>query len=189
MELTTSLIFIVLALVLCVMLYNIYVKVVKTKNTVLEALSGIDVQLRKRYDLVPNILTIAKKFMEHENELFEKITSLRSQAIEAKPGSKEKFKAENALDAQLKALMVNVENYPTLKSDSMMVQAMNTYNEVEENIAAARRFYNSSIKELKNLVEIFPSSLFASFAGKALDLEYFETDAKSKEAINASQYL
>ena len=70
-----------------------------------------------------------------------------------------------------------------------MNQAMQTYNEVEENIAAARRFYNSSIKILRNSVEIFPGCLFASCAGKALELEFFETDVESKKPINASQYL
>lgn len=169
--------------------YSLYANIVRNKNTALEALSGIDVQLRKRYDLIPNVLTIAKKFMEHETELFGKITELRTKASQAPLGSREKFQAESALDTQLKNLMVNVENYPALKSDATMTQAMKTYNEVEENIAAARRFYNSSIKVLRNSVEIFPGSLFAACAGKALDLEYFETDAESKKAINASQYL
>ena len=127
----------VLVLVFGGMLYSCYVNVVKSKNQVLEALSGIDVQLRKRYDLIPNILTIAQKFMEHEKEIFSKITELRTQAANAKIGSKEKFQAENALDTQMKALMVNVENYPALKSDATMVQAMQTYNEVEEHISAA----------------------------------------------------
>lgn len=189
MEQTTMLISIIILFVLITMLYNLYVSVVKSKNTVLEALSGVDVQLRKRYDLIPNILTIAKKFMEHEHDLFEKITALRSQAIDAKLGSKEKFQAENALDAQLKALMVNVENYPTLKSDSMMEQAMNTYNEVEENIAASRRFYNSALTQLKNIIEIFPGSLFASFAGEVASFSYYEAEKASKEPVNAQNYL
>ena len=132
--------------VFAIYFYSLYAGIIQNKNNALEALSGIDVQLRKRYDLIPNVLTIAKKFMEHEQELFEKITQLRTQASNAPLGSKEKFQAEGALDTQLKALMVNVENYPALKSDATMIQAMQTYNEVEENIAAARRFYNSSIK-------------------------------------------
>ena len=109
--------------------------------------------------------------------------------FDAKLGSKEKFQAENALDAQLKALMVNVENYPTLKSDSMMAQAMNTYNEVEENIAASRRFYNSALTQLKNIIEIFPGSLFASFAGEVANFSYYEAEKVSKEPVNAQNYL
>ena len=170
-------------------IYSLYASVIKNKNTVLEALSGIDVQLRKRYDLIPNLLTIAKKFMEHENELFGKITELRSKAINSKLGSKEKFRAEAELDTQLKALMVNVENYPALKSDATMVQAMQTYNEVEEHISAARRFYNSALTQLRNSIQIFPGSIFAACAGEAANLSYFETDAASRQPVNARDYL
>ena len=170
-------------------LYSLYASVIKNKNTVLEALSGIDVQLRKRYDLIPNLLTIAKKFMEHEKELFGKITELRSKAINSELGTKEKFRAEAELDTQLKALMVNVEYYPALKSDAAMVQAMQTYNEVEEHISAARRFYNSALTQLRNSIQIFPGSIFAACAGEAANLSYFETDAASRQPVNARDYL
>lgn len=170
-------------------IYSLYASVIKNKNTVLEALSGIDVQLRKRYDLIPNLLTIAKKFMEHEKELFGKITELRSKAINSELGTKEKFRAEAELDTQLKALMVNVENYPALKSDAAMVQAMQTYNEVEEHISAARRFYNSALTQLRNSIQIFPGSIFAACAGEAANLSYFETDAASRQPVNARDYL
>ena len=170
-------------------IYSLYASVIKNKNTVLEALSGIDVQLRKRYDLIPNLLTIAKKFMKHENELFGKITELRSKAINSELGTKEKFRAEAELDTQLKALMVNVENYPALKSDAAMVQAMQTYNEVEEHISAARRFYNSALTQLRNSIQIFPGSIFAACAGEAANLSYFETDAASRQPVNARDYL
>ena len=180
---------IILIAVVFLFLYSLYASVIKNKNAVLEALSGIDVQLRKRYDLIPNVLTIAKKFMEHENELFGKITELRTKAINSKLGSKEKFEAEAALDTQMKALMVNVENYPTLKSDATMVQAMQTYNEVEEHIAAARRFYNSALTQLRNYIQIFPGSLFASQAGTTAQFSYFETDEASKKSVNATDYL
>lgn len=171
------------------MLYTVYTNVIKNKNTLLEALSGIDVQLKKRHDLVPNILKIAKKFMEHENELFEKITELRTQALNNHSGSKEKFAAESRLDSLMNRFMVNVENYPQLKSDATMVQAMTTYNEVEEHICAARRFYNSALTQLRNSVMIFPGSLFASLASDVLGLSYFETDAASKEPIDADSHL
>ncbi len=170
-------------------LYGLYVNVVKAKNAVYEALSSIDIQLKKRYDLIPNILTIAKKFMEHERGVFEKITELRALAMKAKSGSQEKFKTEAMLDTELRALMVNVENYPTLKSDASMMQAMQTYNEVEEHIAASRRFYNSALTQLRNLIQIFPGSLFAGCAGNAADLSYFETDAASRQPVNASNFL
>ena len=179
----------VVAVIIIGYLYNLYTTVVKNKNMTLEALSGIDVQLKKRYDLIPNLLTIAKKFMEHENEIFHKITELRAQAINGKLGSKDKFEAEAQLDTQLRALMVNVENYPTLKSDATMIQAMNAYEEVEENISSSRRFYNSSLTQLRNSIQIFPGSLFRGCAGEVADFSYFETDAASKQPVNASQFL
>lgn len=179
----------VVLFVIIVVLYSLYASIVRAKNAVFEALSSIDVQLKKRYDLIPNILTIAKKFMEHETDVFNKITELRTQAMKSKSGSKEKFNAEAALDNQLRSLMVNVENYPALKSDATMVQAMQTYNEVEEHIAASRRFYNSALTQLRNSIQIFPGSLFAGCAGNAANFSYFETDAASKAPINASQFL
>ncbi len=183
------LLILIILIAVLIFLYSLYASVIRNKNTVLEALAGIDVQLRKRYDLIPNILTIAKKFMEHENELFGKITELRSQAINSKIGSKEKFRAEAELDVQLKALMVNVENYPALKSDAAMTQAIQTYNEVEEHISASRRFYNSALTQLRNSIQIFPGSLFASYAGEAADLSYFKTDETAKNPVNAKDFL
>ena len=140
--------------------YLIYVQLIKKKNQVKQAEGSIDVQLKKRYDLIPNILTIAKKFMEHERSLIEDITKLRTQAANANEMS-EKIKLDNAIKGKMEQLMVNFENYPQLKSDATMVQAMETYAEVEEHIAAARRFYNSAVNELNNAVEIFPSSIIA----------------------------
>ncbi len=171
------------------MLYNLYANVIRCKNAVLEALSGIDVQLKKRYDLIPNILTIAKKFMEHETEVFEKITALRSSAMKAASGTKEKFQLESQLNSALNGLMVNVENYPALKSDATMMQAMQTYNEVEEHISAARRFYNSALTQLRNIIQIFPGSLFVSCAGEAAKFSYFETDEVSRQPVSASNFL
>ena len=105
-----SYIVILVSVILLGVLYSSYVSVIKNANTAREALSGIDVQLKKRYDLIPNVLTIAKKFMEHENDLFEKIVMLWTQAQRCKSGSKEKFEAEAQLDSQMKSLIVNVEN-------------------------------------------------------------------------------
>lgn len=179
----------VIALIIAVVLYNTYCRVIRAKNNVMESLSGIDVQLKKRHDLIPNILTIAKRFMEHEKELFEKVTELRTQAMKAPLGSKAKFVAEDKLDSTLGQLMVSVENYPELKSDQTMVQAMKTYNEVEEHISAARRFYNSALTEVRNTTQIFPGTLFANLAADVLNYSYFETDETSRQAINASDYL
>lgn len=177
------------ALVCVIWLYSLYAAVIRNKNSVREALSGIDVQLKKRHDLVPNILTIAKRFMEHENEIFTKVTELRTQAMNAPSGSKEKFAAEGLLDKLMGRLIVSVENYPQLKSDATMVQAMQTYNEVEEHISAARRFYNSALTQLRNSVMIFPGSLFAGLASEEMGYSYFEASESDKAPVDASAYL
>ncbi len=184
-----SVIIIIIPFVVLGYLYSLYVGVIKSANSAREALSGIDVQLKKRSDLIPNILTIAQKFMEHERALFGEITSLRTQAQNAAPGSKEKFQLEGELNTKLNQLMVQVENYPQLKSDATMVQAMQTYNEVEEHISAARRFYNSALTELRNATTIFPSSIFKANAGETLEYDFFRTDETSRQPVSANNYL
>lgn len=175
--------------VVAFLLYSLYAQVIRNKNSLMEAFSGIDVQLKKRHDLVPNVLTIAQKFMDHETEVFSQITELRTRAISAPAGSKEKFDAEAKLDSKLGQFMLSVENYPELKSDATMMQAMQTYNEVEEHISASRRFYNSALTQLKNSIMIFPGSLFAGCAADVLNYSYFQTDEASKASVNASEYL
>lgn len=173
-------------------LYSVYVGVIQKKNKVKEAFAGIDVQLKKRYDLIPNILITANKFMEHETALIEDITRLRTEAInKASDFSNigDKIKLESELQSKLGQLFVSVENYPQLKSDQTMIQAMQTFSEVEEHIAASRRFYNAAVLDLNNAVEIFPSSMFASSMGLTT-LPYFEiTDEKEKAPIDASTYF
>ncbi len=176
--------------VVAMILYSSYVKVIKSGNAVREAKSSIDVQFKKRYDLLPNILTIAQKFMTHEKEIFTKITELRSQALQTSAGSKESFECNKKLDSVLGQLKVSMENYPTLKSDATMTQAMKTYNEVEEHIAAARRFYNSALTQLRNYVMIFPSSLFKGYVQEEMQNAYYEIEeAGQRSALNAADYL
>ena len=181
----------VIALIIVFYLYGLYVSIIKMKNNTQEAMSGIDVQLRKRYDLIPNILTIANRYMEHERGLLDEITALRSKAASLKADANtmaEKIELDNAIASKMGQFFVNVENYPQLKADQTMMQAMQTYTEIEEHIAAARRFYNSAVKELNNAVEIFPSSVVASMVGIHV-YPFFETDEGSRQAVNASDYL
>ena len=181
----------IITLVVIFVFYQMYVSVIKKKNKVMEAFSSIDVQLKKRYDLIPNILTIANKFMEHERGLFEEVTKLRTQAMSL-PNDVNNIGQKLQLDSQIKGLMgqimVAVENYPQLKSDQAMVTAMQTYNEVEEHIAAARRFYNSAVLELNNAVEIFPTSIVAAACGVRKQ-EFFQAEEAERQGVNVSDYL
>lgn len=182
---------IAVAVVVIFWAYNLYVSVIKKKNKVIEAFSGISVQLKKRYDLIPNILTIANKFMEHEKGLMEEVTALRTKAMSL-PNDLDSLGKKLALDAEIKSkmgqIMVAVENYPQLKSDQTMMTAMQTYNEIEEHIAAARRFYNSAVLELNNAVEIFPSSMIAGMLNIRKQ-EFFQVDEAETKPINAADYF
>lgn len=181
------------ALIASVWLYSVYTALIQKKNKVNEALSSIDVQLKKRYDLIPNVLFLANKFMEHERSLIEDITKLRTEAVKMKSdfdNISQKMQIDKEIHNKMGQLMVSVENYPQLKSDNTMVQAMQTYSEVEEHIAASRRFYNSAVLDLKNAVEIWPSSAIASNLGIRAELPYFEVENPAeRQAVNASDYF
>ncbi len=179
------------ALVVLIVLYNMYVQIIQKKNKVKEAMGGIDVQLNKRYSLIPNILTIANKFMEHEKGLMTEVTALRTQAASLKSTADtiaKKIDLDNQIAAKMGQIMLNVENYPQLKSDQTMIQAMQTYAEVEEHIAAARRFYNSAVNDLNNSAEIFPSSIIANMIG-VRPYPFFEANEVARQEIHAADYF
>lgn len=180
----------IIVLLTIAVLYYIYVSLIHRKNKVKEAFSGIDVQLKKRYDLIPNLLQCAAKFMEHEKSLLADITKLRTEAMNTSLNESPKHLSsiENKLSSKLREFSISVENYPDLKSNQTMVQLMDTMNTVEENIAAARRFYNSAVNDLNNAIEIFPSSVVAKWL-KIESKELFETPEEEKKSINVGDYL
>ena len=186
-------IFFGIIILVSVLLYFLYARIIRNKNSVLEALAGIDVQLKTRSNLIPNVLTIAKKFMAHEKDLLENVTKLRTRESEAydqtDPTSiKEHISAATALGSELSKMMISVEAYPDLKSDETMIKAQLTYNEVEAKIAAARRFYNSAVAQLNNSIEIFPGSILANYANVQI-MPFYEADEASKKPISAEKFL
>jgi LemA protein len=185
--------YVLIGVALLLLIYVLYASLITKRNKALEAFSGIDVQLKKRHDLIPNILTIAKKFMEHEKNLMKEITELRT-AAQSGAGSKDtadikkRLATENALQQKLGQFFVSVENYPQLKSNESMLHAQQTYNEVEEQISAARRFYNSAVNELNNSVQIFPGSVIASMINVQA-LPFFEAASNEKGPVDAASIL
>lgn len=182
-------ILIVTLVVVVAVIYILYAGIIKKRNKVYEALSGIDVQLKQRSSLIPNVLAIAKKFMEHEMTVFTEVTKLRESLGQDYDKSNPSdvsihLGMANALSDKLAQLKVTMENYPQIKSDATMVQAMQTYNEVEANLAAARRFYNSSVTELNNAVQIFPGSVIAPMIHIS-SMPFFETDQASRAEVGA----
>jgi LemA protein len=183
----------IVSLVLSGFLYTWYIRIIGRRNQALQALSGIDVQLKQRWDLVPNILKLAARFMEHEKSLMSDITALRENAAPSyNPKDTESLKhhlaASEALGQRMGQLMIKAENYPDMKSDQTMVRAMQTYNEVEAQIAAARRFYNASVTDLNNSVQIFPGNVLAKMAGIA-EMPFYETDQVSRGSVNVDDFL
>ena len=183
----------IIGAVLIILLYVWYTRIIRNKNQVYEALAGIDVQLKNRSDLLPNILTIAKKFMEHEKELLSSVTELRTRSnAEYDSGDaqaiKQHMELASALGSEMGKLMVSVEAYPELKSDQTMQQAQLSYNEIETKIAAARRFYNSAVGQLNNSIEIFPGNIVAKYASVSI-MPFYETDDASRATVDASSIL
>ena len=185
------LILILIVIIILVWLFILYTALIKKKNTLLEACSSIDVQLKKRYDLIPNILTIANKFMEHERELMNKITELRAQAMRIPADITQTTRTiefDKQMTTLIEQLQVSAENYPQLKSDQTMLQAMKTYNATEERIAAARRYYNAAAKDLNNAVEIFPGSIVASMLA-IKKAEFIKAEEHERQKIDANNML
>ena len=171
--------------------YFLYASLIKKKNRLQESVSGIDVQLQKRYDLIPNLMHMAAKYMEHEKSMMEEITRLRSQAMDFKfmDNPDKKIELENLLSTKMQEFKLSAENYPDMKSNQTMLQAMESLSSVEEHIAAARRFYNANVTDLKNAVEIFPSSMMAKIMGIKADMPYFEADEAAQKAINTKNFF
>ncbi|MBR1600117.1 MAG: LemA family protein [Alphaproteobacteria bacterium] len=172
--------------------YMLYARLIKTRNKVQESMSDVDVQLKKRYDLIPNMLHMASKFMEHEKSLMTELAELRSRAMQNTfaTSPKEKMELENLLNQKLQEFKISLENYPDLKSNQTMMTAMQSMNEVEEHISAARRFYNSNVNELKNQIEIFPSNVVARMLNITYEnLPFFEATETERQTINSKDYF
>lgn len=137
-----------------------YNSLVRRRNRVDQAYGTIEVQLVQRYDLIPKLVETVRQYMGHERSLLEDIVKLRQQAVSA-TGQSEKIKADNELSRAMGQLNITMENYPQLKASDTFVQLQRSLNEVEEQLAAARRSYNAAVTDYNNAVQTFPSSIVA----------------------------
>lgn len=180
--------------IIFVVSYMWYVAIIKRRNRVREALSSIDVQLKKRHDLLPNVLKLANQFMTHERDLLERVTQLRTEAQasydEQKSDDVEKhLNAEGGLQQSLHHLFAVAENYPDLRSSETIVQTQQEFGEVEGHIAAARRFYNAAVTRLDNAVQIFPGTVIGRLAGVE-QMPFFElADSSERENVDVDAFL
>lgn len=171
---------VVVAVVLIIYVIGIFNGLVRLKNRTKEAWSDIDVQLKRRYDLIPNLIKTVQGYAAHEKEVFEKVTETRANAISAK-GVKNQQKAENMLTGALKSLFAVAENYPDLKASTNFLELQRELTDTEDKIEAARRFYNANVRDLNIKIESFPSNIVASIFGyKQMQLFEIEESQKTK---------
>jgi LemA protein len=162
-----------------IVLYN---NLVRRRNGVDQAFSTIEVQLTQRYDLIPKLVETVKQYMGHERSLLEEIVRLRSQAMNGRTTA-EKVSADNELTNALGRLNVQVENYPQLRSSENFVHLQRSLNEVEEQLAAARRSYNAAVTDYNNAVQTFPGSLVAGM-GSFTPQQVFVADTQKRGDVD-----
>lgn len=171
----------VLVLIFGIGFYN---SLIGRKNQVVNAFSAIDVMVKKRFDLLPNLIETVKQYMRYEEGTLTKITELRARAVSPSVSDGEKLQLDQQIGAAVRGLMVSVENYPDLKSNENFLNLQRTWTESEEQIAAARRNYNASVTAYNNAVMMFPGNMFAGILGYT-PVSVLESSAEERENISA----
>lgn len=165
-----------LLIIWLVMMYN---GLVTSRNRVDEAWSDIEVQLKRRYDLIPNLVNTVKGYTKQESSVLENVTRLRNMAMNA-TNPQERLKDENMLSGALKSLFAVAEAYPDLKSNQNFMQLQSDLTDTEDKIQASRRFYNGNVRDFNTKVQTFPTNIFANIFGFAIR-PFFDIDEKGPE--------
>ena len=166
--------------IIVAMMYN---GLINKKNQVENAFGGMDAQLKKRYDLIPNLISTVQTYMKHEADTLTQITELRAKAVSGEISDDEKVDLDNMITSKLGGIMVAVENYPDLKASENFNQLQRSLNEVEEQISAARRAYNATVTSYNNSVEMFPTNILAGMM-KMVHKNVFEIPKAQRDNIN-----
>ncbi len=153
------LIVIVIIVFAIILMYN---SLISKKNQVQNIFGSVDAVLKKRYNLIPNLVASVQKYMEHEKSILNDITELRSKANKPNLSDDEKIELDKKVSSALRSIMIAVENYPNLKANENMMQLQRSLNEIEEQISAARRAYNQAVTDYNNAIEMFPTNFMAS---------------------------
>ena len=172
----------VVALVVLIWAIGTYNRFVRLKHATKESWADIDVELKRRYDLIPNLVETVKGYAKHEREVLERVVQLRNAAMANHGSAASQAKDENALLAGMRSLFAVVESYPQLKSDANFRSLQEELAITEDRIAAARRFFNGNVRDLRNLRESFPSSLIAN----TMHIEeptFFELDDANERVV------
>jgi LemA protein len=182
----TTLLWVVLGIIVVIIavIIGMYNTLIRLKNRVEEAWSDIDVQLKRRYDLIPNLVETVKGYAAHEKETLEKVVQARSQAMQAQSGgdTKKMAEAENMLSSTLKSIFALSEGYPELKANQNFLELQRELSDTENKIQAARRFYNGNVRDFNTKLQVFPTNIMAGMLGFK-SREYFEIE-EEKEREN-----
>lgn len=170
---------VVLLVIIFGAMYNSLVRLNVRAN---EAWSDITVQLKRRYDLIPNLINTVKGYAQHEKGVFENVTEARANALSAE-GPAETAKAENQFSQTLKSLFAVAENYPDLKASENFQQLQAELTDTEDKIQAARRFYNGVVRDFNTKRTVFPTNIFAGMLGFKQDKEFFELDEAAAKTV------
>lgn len=181
MEIST-IIFLVILSVFVIAVIVIFNKLVKALNENIGAFSNVDVALKKRYDLIPNLVATIEEYTTHEDKVFIEVTELREKLKERLPVSKRQ-KLEDKLSEVMKNVFIEVENYPEIKSGENFLALQNGLEEVEKDIEEARKHYNETTRNYNNLIQTFPNNILAKLFGFK-QAEYFEVDFITRENVN-----
>lgn len=179
----TLIVILAIAAIVVILLISKYNSLVRFKNNRENAFADIDVQLKQRHDLIPQLVDTVKGYAAHERETFERVVNARNGAVNAKTID-DKIVAENALTSALAGLKITLEAYPELKANQNFLQLQEEISDVENKLAAVRRFFNSATRELNNAVETFPSNIVAGMFGfhKEIMFDLGEQRANLEEA-------
>ena len=181
MEIST-IIFLVILAVFVIAVIVIFNKLVKALNENIGAFSNVDVALKKRYDLIPNLVATIEEYTTHEDKIFIEVTELREKLKERLPVSKRQ-KLEDKLSEVMKNVFIEVENYPEIKSGENFLALQNGLEEVEKDIEEARKHYNETTRNYNILIQTFPNNILAKLFGFK-QAEYFEVDFITRENVN-----
>lgn len=175
------LIYIAIIAVIAALVWILYNSIIVAKLRVSEALSQIDVQLKRRTDLIPNLVETVKGYEKHEKEVFEKVAEQRQNLVSAK-GPAEKAKANNQLTETLKSILAIAENYPDLKASQNFMELQEEISDTENKIAYARQFYNSTVLDYNTKLKVFPNVIFAKLFNFS-DAEFFGAADNEKQPV------
>lgn len=181
---TTWWIIIAIVVVLIIAIVSLYNALIRLKNRVDEAWSDIDVQLKRRYDLIPNLISTVKGYAQHERETLERVVEARNFAANNQQSSsvQKQAEAENMLSSALKSVFALSESYPDLKANTNFLELQRELSDTENKIQAARRFYNSNVRDFNTKIQVFPSNLIASKL-KFTKYDYFEIESSEAEPV------